>query len=183
MSELSFGRMKELDERFGIKDGKAKDSVRGGISLSQQDSSGRALIMDELMESMLPAKLPDKLSRIQLLKKAMDKEVSDYREAVADDETYSQGEADEELHDSLVCRLYKEKFTLIHKLEGEHHDNIKDSTINIVWKMIKDSLDLENYLIEWDGVLIPAPTKKRDYERFGDFICYIASKYEISYQL
>lgn len=131
----------------------------------------------------LSLELGNKPSRIETLRKAMKKEVSDYREAVADDEDYPEYEANEELESAFERRLFQEKFTLLHKSSGSPHENAREVKISIVLKTLKDIWDLENYLIEWDGVIVPAPSEHLILERFGDFTRYIANQYEIPYQI
>ncbi|MFF2532268.1 hypothetical protein ACFVS2_25495 [Brevibacillus sp. NPDC058079] len=185
MNEESFKKAKKLGEKLGIQVERAKEGEKGGIFLDQTDGSSRELSTDDLIEMMFPGsiELLNKPSRVDFLRKAMEKEISDYREAVADDESYSQMEADEELRESFERRLFQEKFTLLHRIGGIPHEHAKEIKWNMIWRILKDINDLDNYLIEWDGVFIPAPNDHRRLERFSDFTRYIANQYGISCQL
>lgn len=188
MSDLSFERIKEMADKYGIRVEKADDSREGGFHLKQKDGSTKKLSVDEMMEYILPGsmELLRKPSRIEELKSKMNKLVSNYREAVADDDSYSQGEADEELSNLLDQHLLKESFSLVdlyHVPYGGTGGKGDHATLQSLWMMVKNDLFSEQKWIVWDEVSIPCPSDEQDYDRFGDFVRYIARSYGISYQL
>jgi hypothetical protein len=189
MKDSLFDWMKEIEdneEEIQFEEPKKEEWEAYSEKVNLPDGTEiEVLSSEEVRKLVVPDSLllPNEPNRIEVLKSAMQKEISDYREAVAEDESYCQGEADEELYLSLVRRLYKERFTLVSKLDGKPCDNAKDTTINVIWNAVKDFIELENYLIVWDEEVIPVPTDQKDFERFGDFVRYVARQYGISYQL
>lgn len=182
VSALTYEKLKEIADRYGIEVSQAQEGERGGFFLAQPDGSNREITVDELMEHVLPGsmELLGKQSGLEALKSAMKKEVSDYREAVADDEDYCQGEADEELKHSLERRLHREHIAIVSKRDGHV---IADLSLETVWRVAQNVSVAEDRLIVWDDISVPAPSNERDVERFGDFTRYLAREYGIPYCL
>lgn len=188
MSDLSFERLKEIGDRYGVQVEKVSDPSKAGFFMTQADGSNRKLTTDELMEMILPGsmELLSKPSRIDEVKNAMKKLVSDHREAVEDHEDYSQGEADEDLCQMLTQRLNKESFSIKDQKgipyggNGGKGDN---ASLQEIWKIVRDDCFSEQKWIVWDHEEIPCPSNEKDYERFSDFVRYIAQGYKIPYQL
>lgn len=179
---LTYEKLKEIADRYGIEVSQAGEGERGGFFLAQPDGSKREMTVDELMENVLPGsmKLVSKPNGLEAVKSAMKKEVSDYRDAVSDDEEYCQGEADEELKHSLERRLHRANIAIVSKRDGHL---IADLSLETVWRVAQNVGAAEDRLIVWDDVSVPAPLSEIDVERFGDFISYIAKQYGIPYQL
>jgi hypothetical protein len=183
MSELSIERIKEIADHCGIEMRELPVGEAGGFMIKQSCETTKKLSIDELMECILPGSL-ELISRpyqVDIIKEKMNIQVAQYREALADDDSYSQSEADDELTNILTRMLQNERYVLLSY--NKYSPMNGKLTLEQLWKSIAQGVFGEYAEIEWDEIRIPAPTSQKDFERFGDFIRYIARNYQISYQI
>lgn len=117
----------------------------------------------------------------------MEREIKDYREALTEDSSFHQDEADEELYHSLVRKLNGERFTLRKKADQQPYNGINGNgenvPLNAIWDIVRRTPYLEQLTLIYLDKSIDVPTESKDYERFGDFVRYVIKTLKIPYQV
>lgn len=117
----------------------------------------------------------------------MEREIKDYREALTEDSSFHQDEADEELYHSLVRKLNGESFTLRKKADQQPYNGINGNgenvPLNAIWDIVRRTPYLEQLTLIYLDKSIDVPRESKDYERFGDFVRYVIKTLKIPYQV
>lgn len=116
----------------------------------------------------------------------MERQIKDYREAVQDDSTFSQGEADDELYLLFVRKLNQEKFSLLNAEKQPYRGisgNGENVNLTTIWNIVRKSPHPEWLTLVYQDKFIPLTNNLKDYERNGDFVRFVARSLNIPYQL
>lgn len=116
---------------------------------------------------------------------SMEREVKDYKEALSEDSSFYQDEADEELWLSLVRKLNGESFTLLKKSDNTPYKGMNGDGENVsfqtIWEIVRRTPYLERLVLVYKDRTLELPSELSDYERFGDFVRYVARGLNIPY--
>ena len=83
-------------------------------------------------------------------------------------------------------RLNRERFLILDDKRISYGGNQgvgEHTTLHTPWKIIKDDVFTEQAWILWDDVLVATPKQEDDYDRYSDFMRYMAQSYNIPYRL
>jgi hypothetical protein len=117
----------------------------------------------------------------------MQREIKDYREALSEDSSFHQEEADQELYLSMVRKLNEQSFTLLKKSDQHPYKGINGNgenvPLNTIWDIVRRTPYLEQMTLHYLDKTMELPTQSKDYERFGDFVRYVANELQIPYRV